>query len=298
MSWWRRKTPVERAQKLFRRAERAMAKGQWAAAFEYLQAAEALDQHTMPIYDALLTAHARVTTEWSDADLANSLRWEMRRQELADPTVALRHARLTPEGAQGADMKIFALTGGIATGKTTVGEMFVALGATRVDADQIVHALYEQDEALQAQVRQLFGDAVCDSAGAIDRAVLATRVVADATARKALEAVVHPRVMVVMAEAIALARQQQVPLLCCDVPLLFEAGLDRQFDTVVLTTCDPQTQIQRVMRRYRCDAAAAAARIALQWPLTEKISRAQFVIATDASLTDTRRAVEQVFAQL
>lgn len=195
-------------------------------------------------------------------------------------------------------MKIFALTGGIATGKTTVGDMLVALGAYRIDADRIVHTLYDTDPLMCAKIRDRFGADVLRADGGVDRERLAQRVMHDTVARRALEALVHPAVTTVMLQQQADATQQGVGFCCWDVPLLFETGMDARFATIIVTACDAATQVRRVMARYGCDATMAHARIAMQWPLDEKIARATHVIRTDASLEATRRAVEKVFAQL
>lgn len=195
-------------------------------------------------------------------------------------------------------MKRVGLTGGIATGKTTVARGFAALGAAVVDADQIVHQLYATDSALQQELARIFGPQVQLPDGGIDRAALGLLVLPNATLRHRLEAIVHPRVRRQMEVAAAAHAAHGVALCIMDIPLLFESGGDWQLDAIVATRCDHEEQVARVMRRYGCDPATAESRIAAQMPLAEKCARADYCIDTGGTLEATQQQVASLYATL
>lgn len=195
-------------------------------------------------------------------------------------------------------MKQIGLTGGIATGKTTVARGFAALGAAVVDADQIVHQLYATDRALQQELARAFGPHVLQADSSINRAVLGSLVFPNATLRQRLEAIVHPRVRQRMAESVATHAALGVAICILDIPLLFESGGDWKLDAIIVTRCDHEEQVARVVRRYGRDPATAESRIAAQMPLAEKCARADYCIDTGGTLETTRQQVEALYATL
>ncbi|MBI2343258.1 MAG: dephospho-CoA kinase [Deltaproteobacteria bacterium] len=195
-------------------------------------------------------------------------------------------------------MKRVGLTGGLATGKSTVGRYLVALGAHLLDADQLVHALYETDHALQQKILRRFGPRVATPQGTIDREALGNIVFANAIARHHLEQIVHPRVRTCIGEESARLEHDGASLILYDIPLLFESGFPWDFDAIVVAVCDDATQRHRVMARYHCTAAEAEQRIATQMALDQKKAAADFVVDTSGALSATQAQVAQVYTAL
>jgi dephospho-CoA kinase len=193
-----------------------------------------------------------------------------------------------------------ALTGGIATGKSYVRGRLAALGTPTLDADRLAReAVAPGSPGFHAVVAR-FGSGVVAPDGTLDRARLAAIVFADEAARHDLEAIVHPVVYAnIEAWLAALAAQVPAPpLAVVDIPLLFETGRTGAFDAVVVVACAPALQVARVMARDGATEAEARRRLAAQWPIEEKVRRADLVIRTDGSFEDTDRQVREVHAAL
>ena len=191
-----------------------------------------------------------------------------------------------------------ALTGGIATGKSHVRSRFEALGVPTIDADTLAREAVAPGTPGLTEVVRRFGPDICDSTGALDRKRLGAVVFADADARQALEAIIHPVVREMTDKWFASLDPAAHPFAIADIPLLFEAGRDRDFDTVVVVACDPATQLRRLMARDGISEDAARLRIAAQLPVEEKAAHADYVICTDGSFDATDRQIEQVLDQL
>jgi dephospho-CoA kinase len=195
-------------------------------------------------------------------------------------------------------VKRVGLTGGMATGKTTVAQFFVACGAALIDADAIVHDLYAHDHTLIAAIRSAFGCNVIAGDGTLDRRALGAVIFPDPSARKTLEDIVHPAVRAAIeAEATRLSGSD-TKVVIYDIPLLFESGRDWHFDMIIVVTCEEARQIARLCSRSGCDEATARQRIAMQLPQAEKISRADLCISTDGSLTQTHALVMAAWQRL
>jgi dephospho-CoA kinase len=192
-----------------------------------------------------------------------------------------------------------ALTGGIATGKSHVRVELERLGIPTIDADRLSHeAVAPGSEGLAAVVSR-FGPAILDSTGQLNRARLAEIVFADPAARIALEQIVHPLVRRATNEWFAsLEAAGHHRLAVADIPLLYEVGRDKDFETVIVAACDPSTQLRRVMERDAISEDAARKRLAAQLPIDEKIRRADFVIRTDRTFEETNRQVREVYEAL
>ncbi|HKE84562.1 MAG TPA: dephospho-CoA kinase [Vicinamibacterales bacterium] len=194
-------------------------------------------------------------------------------------------------------MRRVALTGGIATGKSHVRAEFERLGVPTIDADVLARAAVAPGTPGLSSVADRFGRQVLDSTGALDRRKLASIVFDDPAARRDLEAIIHPAVRAAIDSWFSsLAPDQRLAI--ADIPLLFEAGREHDFDVVILTSCDPATQIRRVMTRDGISESEARQRIAAQLSTAEKSSRADFVISTEGSFEDTNRQVRAVLAQI
>jgi len=190
-----------------------------------------------------------------------------------------------------------ALTGGIATGKSTVRAVFERLGVPTSDADRLARdAVAPGTPGLDAVVAR-FGAGVRAPDGALDRKALARLVFGDDQARRDLEAIVHP---LVQAATEAWYRQlpPETPFAVSDVPLLYEVGRDVDFDAVIVAACPVDVQLSRLRARDGMTEEEARRRIAAQWPIDEKVRRADYVISTAGSPADTEAATTAVWRQL
>jgi dephospho-CoA kinase len=188
-------------------------------------------------------------------------------------------------------MRLIGVTGGIATGKSTVDRMLAARGAAVIDADELAREAVGPGEATLDRVAQRFGRDVLRPDGTLDRARLGQIVFADAGSRRDLERITHPRIIELMQERIAAAFASSAQLVAVDVPLLFENGREAMFEGVLLVYAPRTVQIQRLRERNGLDEAAALQRLAAQLPIDEKRDRATWVIDNSDGLDPTAAAV-------
>jgi dephospho-CoA kinase len=187
--------------------------------------------------------------------------------------------------------RLVALTGGIATGKSTVAEMLQELGARLVDADQLARqAVAPGSEGLRAVVAR-FGPEMLTKDGQLDRKRLAELVFRNPRERAALEAIVHPIVAELSREAIRAAAGAGAPLIVYDIPLLFEVGRAGEFSTIVLAYLRPELQLKRLMERSGLSEPEARARIAAQMPIDDKCELATWVVDNSGTREQTRSQV-------
>ncbi|BDG61015.1 dephospho-CoA kinase [Caldinitratiruptor microaerophilus] len=184
------------------------------------------------------------------------------------------------------------LTGGIASGKSTVVAILRELGAAVVDADRIVHAVEARGGEAYGPIVAAFGPGVVGPDGELDRAALARRVFSDPEARRRLEAIVHPIVRRRMAEEVEAAARAGARAVVLDIPLLFETGYQAHVDQVWVVYVDPPTQLRRLVARDGLDEAEARRRIDAQMPLEEKRRLADVVIDNRGDPAATRAQVE------
>lgn len=190
-----------------------------------------------------------------------------------------------------------ALTGGIATGKSFCLGVFATLGAATIDADILAREAVAPGSPGLAKVLGRFGPGVLRGDGTLDRAALGSVVFADRAARADLEAIIHPEVYRRIGEWYAnLPAGTRVAI--ADIPLLFETGHQHQFERVIVCACAPAEQIRRIMVRDKLSAPEARARLAAQWPIEEKVARADYVIRTDGLMDETRERVREVYRSL
>jgi dephospho-CoA kinase len=190
------------------------------------------------------------------------------------------------------------LTGGIATGKSYVLEQFRLRGVPCLDADLLAHGVMAPGTEATAAIAARFGPDILASDGAVDRAKLGPIVFADPSARRDLEAMVHPGVYrAIVAGVRAFELVGGDPFVIVDVPLLYETGAEKEFDKVIVTACAAEKQIARLVARGLTDGAARQ-RLAAQWPTEKKTARADFVIDTDGSFADTDRQIDRVIIEL
>jgi dephospho-CoA kinase len=187
-----------------------------------------------------------------------------------------------------------ALTGGIATGKSYVLAQLRERAIPVIDADAIVHeALGPNTPTTQNVVRE-FGTAVLKADGSVDRAVLGEKVFADAQARLRLEAIVHPLVYETIRNWFEAG---QPPIGVASIPLLYETHREGDFDAVVVTACNADQQLQRMMERGMSEVEARR-RMAAQIPAAEKAARGDYVIWTGGTTHETDAQVEVLLVKL
>lgn len=191
------------------------------------------------------------------------------------------------------------LTGGIASGKTTVGHILAEHGAYVLDADELAREVMAPGMPAHAEIVERFGKEILGDDGRIARARLAARVFHDAHARKALDAIVHPRVGAEADRRIdEYAPRGRAPIAIFDAALLVESGLYRDFQRLIVCRCGRETQVHRLLARNGLETGEASARIDAQAPLQDKLALADYVIDTDGTLRETRRQTGEVYTSL
>ena len=200
---------------------------------------------------------------------------------------------------EGAGLIVAGLTGGIASGKSTVAAMLAEVGARIIDADRIARNVVQPGHAAFKAVRAHFGEAVLQSDGQIDRSRLGAIVFHDPRARRELEQIVHPFVFRQMtAELEKLAAAQPGAVVILDIPLLIESGRHTTMPFVVLVHVPEAIQLARLMRRDGLSPAEARARIRSQMPIEAKRAHANAIIDNSGSRAATRRQVGRLYRSL
>ena len=195
-------------------------------------------------------------------------------------------------------LRVFGLTGGIGSGKSTVAALLREHGVPVVDADELAREALEPGTPGLEAVTKSFGPGVLLPDGSLDRKGLAALVFGDEGARKRLNAITHPIVRQLSQERFAALEELGVRLAGYDVPLLFEVGLDQALRPVVVVAASEATQLERILGRGGLSAQEARARIAAQLPLAEKRARADHVIENDGSRAELAAQVEAVVERL
>lgn len=195
-------------------------------------------------------------------------------------------------------MKVLGLTGGIGSGKSTVAGMLAELGAYIIDADRLARDAVVKGSPGLTEIHQYFGDQAIGPDGELDRAWLGTLVFDDQSARKALEAIVHPKVAILYQAALQRAQNLTKTWVVYDVPLLFENGLERQFEKILVVWASLPQRKKRLVARSQLAEKDIKARIASQISLEQKLAKADFSIDNDQSLEITRQQVRALYPKL
>ncbi len=196
-------------------------------------------------------------------------------------------------------MILVGLTGGVATGKSTVAKMFKQCGATVIDADLLARQVVEPGKPAWRAIVKLFGKAVLNQDRSLDRQTLGSIVFRNRTKRRQLERIIHPRVAREQQRLVRrIAKGKPHAVVIYEVPLLFEAGVDRRVDTIVVVTADRETQIVRLTKRSSLSRAEALRRIRSQMPLAKKIEQADHVLNGTLPRPSLRKQVGQLFKSL
>jgi len=196
--------------------------------------------------------------------------------------------------------RVVGLTGGIGSGKSTVGRMLESLGAHVIDADRIAHNLYDSDPDLTDELQGLFGKDIVDpESGKIDRKALGSLVFADPEKRERLESYLHPKIRERIQREIDSAKSKSpLPLIVVEAALMVETGYYKNFDGLIVVKAEPHDQKARISKRDGATEDEVSRRMATQASLSEKLKEATWVIDNSGTLEETRKQVERLYETL
>jgi dephospho-CoA kinase len=195
-------------------------------------------------------------------------------------------------------VKLIGLTGGIASGKSTVAKILKRLGAAVVDADALAREVVEPGHGAWKDIVEAFGVEVLQPDRTLDRQKLRATIFNNPAARKKLEAIIHPRVRALAEERIHQHAAAGYEIVVYEVPLLFEGNLQEWLRPVVLVACDLNIQIRRLQERDGLSVEAAQKHIDAQMSLAKKRLLADYVIENDGTLADLERKVQAVLNKI
>jgi dephospho-CoA kinase len=195
-------------------------------------------------------------------------------------------------------MKLIGLTGGIASGKSTVADILRRLGAAVVNADVLAREVVEPGQDAWQEIVNTFGAEVLQADKSLDRQRLRKIIFDDPDARKKLEAIIHPRVRALAEKRIRENAAAGHAVVVYEVPLLFEGNIHHWVRPVILVACAPETQIKRLGQRDQVNESDAQKHIAAQMSLAEKRKLADYTIENDGTLEDLERQVREVLEKI
>lgn len=196
---------------------------------------------------------------------------------------------------------VVGITGGIATGKSTVLRLLGELGAETMSADEVAHEVLSKGTPAYAEVVARFGPDVLGPDGEIDRAALGRIVFSDAAARADLEAITHPRIIARIEDMVRefrAAHPMREAVLAVEIPLLIECGMQSMVDEVLLVAAEQETQVSRLTSSRNLARDEALRRIASQMPLQYKAEFADRVIRNDGDLSSLKSAVRRAWSEI
>jgi dephospho-CoA kinase len=196
-------------------------------------------------------------------------------------------------------MLLIGLTGGIASGKTTVSNMFVKLGAHLIDADVIARDVVKPDKPAWKEIVSAFGESVLGDKKEIIREKLAAAIFNSPEKRKQLEAITHPKIIEEENQLINEIRKNNKPgIIILDAALLIEAGHHNRVDKLIVVYLNKNTQIKRLRKRDSLSFADAEKRLDSQMSLDEKVNLANYVIDNGKSTDEVEKQVSQIYKKL
>jgi dephospho-CoA kinase len=195
-------------------------------------------------------------------------------------------------------MLVVALTGNIASGKSTVAQMIAAKGVPLIDADVLAREAVEPGSAALARIAGRWGAAAVGPDGRLNRPALGSIVFSNPNELAALNAIIHPEVGRVRAQRLAAARERGDAIVLCDIPLLYEANMAGDADVVIVVDAPVAVRLQRLMTLRALGRTAAQAMIDAQMPSEAKRERADFVIDNAGSMQDLRAQVDRVWRDI
>lgn len=191
-------------------------------------------------------------------------------------------------------MKIMGLTGGIASGKSTVSKYLKTHGIPVIDADQIAREVVAVGSKLLTEIKQLFGSTVINNDGSLNRKALGAIVFSEADKLHQLNELMDPYIRAKIMAEFAYYENLGIPLICLDAPTLFEAGYAHTVDYIVVVYIDEKVQQQRLMARDSLDLITANQRIQSQISLAEKCQKADYIIDNQGDLANTYQQVDKL----
>lgn len=192
-------------------------------------------------------------------------------------------------------MRVIGLTGGIASGKSTVAAMLRELGAPIVDADLLARQVVEPGSPALAEIAQKFGADMLAADGTLDRKKMGERIFADAGARAALNAITHPRIAQASAAALADFAAAGHEVAIYEAALLVENRIHERLGGLIVVSVPDDVQIARLRARDDLDEEGARARVSAQLPLASKVAVADWVVDNGGSVEHTRAEVERIW---
>jgi len=193
-------------------------------------------------------------------------------------------------------MKLFGLTGGIGMGKSAAAQILAQRGVPFIDTDLLARKIVEPGEPALAQIEQAFGAVVIGADGRLRRDELARIVFSDSTARHKLEGLTHPLIRDRWKREVDQWRAQQKKVGIVVIPLLFETGVEKEFDATICIACSGATQRKRLSERG-WNTEQISQRLAAQWPIEKKIAKADFVIWSEGALEILTIQLDRILAQ-
>lgn len=194
--------------------------------------------------------------------------------------------------------KIIGLTGGIASGKSTVSNMFKTIDVPVIDTDLITHNLYQKNTVVHEELIKAFGEEIVFANKDINRKRLGQMIYNDKALRQVLNNIVHPHVKNITLQEIERLKLMKHELIVVDVPLLFETDFRKMVDISVVVYVEPALQLQRLIDRDQISAEFASSKIAAQMSLEEKKELADYVIDNSRSILDTRKQFNSLIEKL
>ena len=196
-------------------------------------------------------------------------------------------------------MRKVGLTGGIASGKSTVSGMFRELGVPVIDADMIAREVVAPGSRALEAIVDAFGEEILTEEKSLNRARLGEIVFSDPTKKKVLEGILHPEIIAEQDRRLKdLEREGRTPVAIVDAAVMIESGSWKRFDSLVVVDCEESQQISRLRLRNGMNEDEAVRRVDAQMPLSEKVKYADHVIDNRGSIDDTRKQVEELMKLL
>lgn len=191
-------------------------------------------------------------------------------------------------------MKVIGITGGIASGKSTVSRYLLRAGYPVIDSDQLAREVVAPGTAGYEQVVAVFGHEYVQADGQLNRALLGDRIFIHSSDRQLLEAITHPLIFEAIDQKKKELAQTEDALVFIDMPLLYEVGYEDKLDEVWVVFVDSSTQEERLMRRNHLSKSEARALLATQMPIQDKVQRANAIINNSGGLEETYGQVEKL----
>ncbi len=195
--------------------------------------------------------------------------------------------------------KRVALTGGIATGKTTVANKFRELGAIILDADEYARRAVEPGTDSCSALLNLIGEQYFNQDGTLKRRKLRRRIIEEPALREKIDSILHPYIMGAMrAEWERQKKLHHQAVIIFDIPLLFEGGFDKDFDLIILVYSTPEVQVQRLIHRDKLSPAEAEHTLSMQLPIDSKKPHSDYIIENSGDIELTMRQAEEVWSKI